>query len=42
MRMRKIGVDHNSKQLPFKVVRIDGDPIKGHVAIRVVCGALCG
>ena len=30
------------KQLPFKVVRIDGDPVKGHVSIRVVCGALRG
>ena len=30
------------KQLPFKVVGIDGDPVEGHVAIRVVCGALRG
>jgi len=30
------------KQLPFKVVCIDGDPVKGHVAIHVVCGALRG
>ena len=36
------GATATLKQLPFKVVGIDGDPVKGHVAICIVCRALHG